>query len=509
MSAGKSKARLISCLVSWWMILLMFACSSPASITPTAVSYASPVLPGPISRVDTTIKVEPKLIDDYFPNPGMGWQDGIGTPDSLNMPESVMYPNRRQIGWLILNPAQGVYDWSALDKALQEATRDGKQLSFRVYTMVGERYGGHMIPDWVFAKGATLLPSSDEPDYSSCVYQDEWGKFVEELRKVYDGNPNIAFIDISGYGNFNEWSWQDAQTEWDVAWEEGYVNGAASSDLFETLDGQARRRLADMFIGGSYDEHRCRLATGETDFVAYSYEGFQETQLVMPYAGIVQSSQYVFQRRSDVGFRYDCLGKSGERVLEKVGSIISQVWRTAPVVLELCKPNEFDLDDAKMLLRMAHGSLVHDNDWRLGPEKLEELMRDAGYRYFLKEATLHAKDRTIEVQMNWQNLGYAPSYPKMGQEFQLYFYLMDAAGTMIHRQLVPVNIFQWLPARLPDTPPQVYPVSHTVQLPFVLSKGIYYAGVSIVDMRTGKPIDLAIDGKDPAGWYLLSPLEIE
>ena len=509
MLLGKSKNTWSSILVSLSLISLIAACGSPTAVTPTAVLHTRPVLPKPVSNEETTVKIEPVPSDKYFPNPGIGWQKGKETPVSLNVPESVVYAHRREIGWSVLNPAEDVYDWSALNQALEAATQAGKQFSFRVYTMIGERYGGHMIPDWVLEKGATLLPSSQEPDYSNCVYQEQWGKFVNELRRVYDGNPNIAFIDISGYGNFNEWSWDDAQTEWDDAWENGFLHGSLSPAQFETLDGQARRRLADMFIGGSNDAHRCRLANSETAVVQYAYEGFQKTQLVMPYAGIAQSSQYVLWRRSDVGFRYDCLGRGGERVLEKVGDVISQVWMRAPVVLELCKPEEFSLDDAKMLARKAHASLVHDNNWTLDSDTLKELIHDVGYRYFLKEATLRARDHILEVHMSWQNLGDAPNYPKMGQEFQLYLGLTDDAGTVIHKELVPVNIFSWLPAQHPEDDPPLYEVSHTMYLPFALSRGTYYAAVSIIDMRTGKPISLAFDGKDAAGWYLLSPLEIE
>src|SRR5215204_739447 len=327
-------------------ILIIFGASAcgaansetlPVAIT-TPVFGEPSVLPDPTKSTNVTrIKVQPELRDDYLPNPGIGWQIASATSSSLGFPESVAYANRRDIAWSILNPAEGVYNWSVLDELLLNATAERKQFSFRVYTMVGEGYGGHMIPNWVLEKGAIIL-SSGEPDYSSCVYQEEWGRFVNELSRFYDGNRNIAFIDISGYGNFNEWSWQDHQTEWDSAWEAGYLSDSVSADLFKTLDGQARRRLADMFIGGSFENHKCLLDNGETGLVNYSYSGFQKSQLIMPYAGIVQASQYVFSRRNDVGVRYDCLGRNGERLMEKIGDVISNVWTTAPIFFERGNP---------------------------------------------------------------------------------------------------------------------------------------------------------------------------
>ncbi len=122
------------------------------------------------------------------------------------------------------------------------------------------------------------------------------GSFVNALVERYDGNPNIAFIDISGYGDFNEWSWVD-QTEWDFSWEEHYNQGTASKYTFNTIDGQARRRLADMFIGGEFTDTFAERISNKPRYVNYKYAGFQKSQLVLPYAGMIQATQYVFTQR--------------------------------------------------------------------------------------------------------------------------------------------------------------------------------------------------------------------
>jgi hypothetical protein len=443
---------------------------------------------------------------DYLTNPGIGWQDGPEPFGFMYFPETVAYSNRREIGWSVLNPDPGTFEWLALDQQLEQAVQSGKQFSFRVYTYVGEDYDGHMFPEWVLDVGAVFLPSG-EPDYSNCTYQEQWGKFVDELGRVYDGNPNIAFIDISGYGNFNEWSWQDEQTEWDTRWEDDYVNGNASAVSFESLDGQARRRLADMFIGGSFQGHSCRTSNGDIIQVDYSYQGFQKTQLVMPYAGIVQSTQYVFTRKNDVGFRYDCLGREGERVLEKVGNEISRIWQKAPVVFELCKPDEVDIEDARLLLRTSHGSVVHNNNWKYSYEQLEDLMLKSGYRYFLKQAVLKVEDGQIILQMEWQNPGSAPNYPKMGQDFTLHFYLMNTMGEPKLDQAIQADISTWHPSN--DESVVYYVISETIPLPFTLKDGDYYAGVSILDTRTGLPINLAFGGRDRNGINILFPVTIK
>lgn len=265
--------------------------------------------------------ITPIVLTDFFTNPGIGFQ-AMQNLDHPALPETVRY-RRPQYAWKNQNPADGVYDWSAVDADLAAAIAQGQQFSFRIYTMRGEQFGGHQIPQWVIDRGARLL-NNGEPQYSNCIYQAEWARFVEALRQRYDGNPHLAYIDIAGYGNFNEWSWQNQTT-----WENDYMNPT-------TLDGMARKRLADTFIGGS-GTIQCKDAANNTTTVNYNYPGFQQTQLLMPYAGIQQSSRYVHARRTDVGLRHDCLGSPNHTndMLTKIGDLLADTWRSAPIAYEL------------------------------------------------------------------------------------------------------------------------------------------------------------------------------
>ncbi|MFH1999389.1 MAG: hypothetical protein ABIK28_06895, partial [Planctomycetota bacterium] len=195
---------------------------APTQVRHTPVPTQTPTeIPTPEVEVEMRSVV---LVADqeYYSNPGMGWQYRGGEyPTNKVVAETVAYAPRADISWKVLNPAEGVYDWSELDANLNYVVSQGKQFSFRVYTMRGEVYGGHQLPQWVIDKGARIFPDG-QVDYANCTYQQEWGKFVNKLIQRYDGNPNISFIDISGYGNFNEWSWQD-QTEWDQTWADAYA----------------------------------------------------------------------------------------------------------------------------------------------------------------------------------------------------------------------------------------------------------------------------------------------
>lgn len=389
-----------------------------------------------------TITVFPVPDNNYLENPGIGWQNTPGNLPYL-LPETLSYASRSDISWQILNPSQGTYFWDPLDTAIQQANTAGKLASFRVYTMKGESFGGHQVPQWVVDIDPTVIQATNgSPHYNNCTYQDTWSVFVEALRQRYDGDSRIAFIDISGYGNFSEWNWLNDQT----LWEDDYM-------IPETLDGMARNRLADMFIGGSNLTHSCENSAGLPENRNYAYTGFQSRQLLMPYAGTQQSSRYVAERRSDVGIRYDCLGRASSNFLNKIGDVVANTWATAPIVFEFCggfgaTPEIIDV--SRNFINVAHASIVHDN--LIEPRDalaIEELMRNVGYRYTLAEATYSGvitPGDNLNLSMQWQNIGTSPAYPRLGYDFRLEIYLLDSESNVVASALSAGDIASWMPA---------------------------------------------------------------
>ena len=456
------------------------------------------------------ITVKPVSIPSYLVNPGMGLQ----YDQTMSVPimgETVAYVPREDISWNILNPAEGVYDWYQLDYYLNQAIAQGKQFSFRVYTMRGEGYGGHRVPQWVLDKGANLFATGD-PNYHNCTYQNEWGKFVDALRLRYDGNLHIAFIDISGYGAFNEWNWNDAFTQWDNSWETAYANGTAGPSAMSTMDSQSWRRLMDIFAGGAFNSHHCVNKQGKVQTDNYSYTGFQDTQLVMPYAGIKQANQYMISKELDVGFRYDCLGSiGGSNIMEKLGDEIAQIWPLAPIVFEFCNPMDFS--SVEQLLKNSHASLVHSNKYVWDNQEIVmDFVMPIGYRYHLSEMTYLSEitvDTPWHVEMAWQNIGYAPSYPKMGQQFELHIFLSDLNGNYLANFQIETDISGWMPANSDASNPASNQVSLLIGLPQTITPGQYTISVSIIDQRTGLPINLAMEGRNSDRSYFIGKLIIE
>ena len=110
---------------------------STQAVQPTVQATQTPK-PNPTEQVHPTgdpegfeIRDIPILhFGDYISNPGMGWQYRGGTFPITIPAETVAYSRRSQISWNVLNPAEGIYDWSALDAQLQTAVSQGKQSGY-------------------------------------------------------------------------------------------------------------------------------------------------------------------------------------------------------------------------------------------------------------------------------------------------------------------------------------------------------------------------------------------
>ncbi|CAN5907572.1 DUF4832 domain-containing protein [soil metagenome] len=429
-------------------------------------------------------RTDPAVHDGYVANPGMGWQDARRADPRFDQTVEYLRPTE---GWAALNPAPGVYDWSIVDEALDGADERGNLLGLRIYTMRHPRSDGHKLPSWVLGAGATLIDG--EPDYSNGVYQDRWATFVEALRDRYDGDPRIAFIDISGYGNYNEWSWQD-QTEWDTDWR------APTS-----LDGQARRRLADLFLGGE-GTAEVRDADGNRSTVTYRYRGFRETQLLMPYAGIRQSLWYALARRPDVGWRFDCLGQIGAGQLRELGDDALERWRRAPVVFEFCSTVDWGgVDEA---VALTHPVLVHDNATAREAE-LPDLLASIGYRYVLERAQWPraiTPGGQFALTMWWRNDGTSLAYEALGVTPVLLAALFDADGRNVHTWTVDDTVGGWLPGS-----PTL--VDAALVVPDDVAGGDYDLRVMVGNDQSRRPLALPLRETTDAGWFHLGDVRID
>ena len=128
--------------------------------------------------------------------------------DYLDLNPAV-YPlvgSHRTFYWDELEPVKGQYDWWRIQNFIDAMTAQGKKASFGLSTYSGD-FGGLAVPAWYVAgnPGAFVTCNGTHkiPMYWNNNYINNYGDFVAALGQQFDGNPNVAWIQI-GTGLYGE-----------------------------------------------------------------------------------------------------------------------------------------------------------------------------------------------------------------------------------------------------------------------------------------------------------------
>lgn len=157
-------------------------------------------------------------------NPGMGWtfhfySNIIKNYGSKLEPSDTLddFPGLTviylRVPWAFLEPEEGKFNWWLFDTPSQRWIDKGKQIAIRVSCT--ESWLRYATPEWVKNAGAKGVnfnfgkgPAQDgalwEPDYLDSVFLKKLENFISAMAKRYDGNPNVAFIDIGSFGMWGE-----------------------------------------------------------------------------------------------------------------------------------------------------------------------------------------------------------------------------------------------------------------------------------------------------------------
>ena len=170
-------------------------------------------------KIPKLIVLQPKLTQKAVVNPGKGWVSyGSVAKQPQKVLELISLGYKRYI-WGEIEPKEGEYNWSIIDNDIKEWAAVGKKFSFGIMCANTHSKEFWTTPKWVFDAGAkyetfnlnspklvtTGIPGLKlVPVFDDSVYLQKLKVFVNALAKRYDGNPDIAFIDIRSYGNWGE-----------------------------------------------------------------------------------------------------------------------------------------------------------------------------------------------------------------------------------------------------------------------------------------------------------------
>jgi hypothetical protein len=118
-----------------------------------------------------------------------------------------------RIPWAWVEPQEGEYRWSVLDTPLRRYADVGLPAGIRI--SCSESWTEYGTPEWVRlagAKGYRFRPGQGiredgpfwEPDYDDPVFLAKLETFIKALALRYDGNPDVAFVDVGSFGVWGE-----------------------------------------------------------------------------------------------------------------------------------------------------------------------------------------------------------------------------------------------------------------------------------------------------------------
>jgi len=170
------------------------------------------------------VVVRPVDTGEALVNPGMGWtlhfySNMIRNYGSKLEPWDTLddWPGLSvvylRVPWSFLEPKEGEFNWSLFDTPAQRWIAKGKKIAIRV--SCSESWMRYATPQWVqdagakgiefeFGKGPRPGGPLWDPDYLDPVFLQKLENFLAAMARRYDGNPNVAFIDVGSFGMWGE-----------------------------------------------------------------------------------------------------------------------------------------------------------------------------------------------------------------------------------------------------------------------------------------------------------------
>lgn len=437
---------------------------------------------------------EPKVSDALLTNPGIGFIAAPGLmdiePDSVrdnrgkavdpyrftldsktwNHPDSgVFYCGGR---WKDVEIADGVYDWSDLDRKLETAAQMGCTAVVRIAPYALAEHED--IPAWLRQRWP------DEPEFpfwridpNTTDYPRLWARLIREFARRYDGHPVISSVDMAIVG----------------AWGEGGGTEFMEYDAMKTI-------------------------------IRAYVDGFRHTPL-QSLLHDPRSLQCIRDCRAKVGFRVDCLGDMGGFHGERWSHMLDfypenienfkmgDAWRDAPVVFEACwHMNDWylqgwDIDyiiDESLKWHISSynskGTTVPE-EWR---ESVERWVRRMGYRFEILQLAWQSEGTAGElwdVEMLVLNTGVAPCYHNYAPVIRL------RGAERVADIPLDEDIRMWMPD-------EEHFSNWSIRLPEELEAGEYEV---LLGFPTGLPqrpaLMLAIENEQVDGFYRMGHVRVK
>lgn len=333
-----------------------------------------------------------------------------------------------RFSWAGMNPADGQYNWSLLDKEYQTAIDNKQGLSFGIMTqylggsgaegVVRFENGASAYPQWLHNQMKTeavkpLLSGGDwVPVYNSNFYLNAFEKFTKAM---YDhinttSHKGVLFkhatnsIDIRGYGDFGEWhNWP-------------YGPDAPSKPTTTTL-----KKIVDIHKNGIPDIRLAAMISGVSTVDVHS-----ATNAEVAYYLLTQSNQ-----AGEFGIRRDNWGATEVWYNDNIYAtntarynnvlirdLINNKWTKAPITGEPCCNSGYAALPGQVT-KYHVNSFGNGNYGSVSNNNIVNASRLAGPRLSIASGTVTPGTGILSVTLNWSISGAASIYKDWNVIYEL------------------------------------------------------------------------------------------
>ncbi|MDO5581765.1 MAG: DUF4832 domain-containing protein [Planctomycetia bacterium] len=355
---------------------------------------------------------KPQITREALINPGMGWMyyqysSRLWAYGGLQKPGDTLdwFPGCSTIyfrlPWCYLEPEEGKFRWDLIDTWAQPWIQKGKKIAFRV--MASDPRTVYTTPKWVRDAGAkgidypwskTDLGSTEtmlwEPRFDDPVFLKKLDNFLAAFARRYNGNPNVAFIDIGSFGIYGE----------------GHTGRSSKLNQEET------NRICKIHI----DLHKKHFP----DTLLCISDDIAGEERRKDHAEIID---YAFSQ--GITLRDDSIlcgvGPKNEWFSQ---GLAKQFWPTLPVIVEhghyirRVYKKQWTPERLIQAVEDYHASYLSIHDW---PEPylknhraiIDKINLRLGYRLELREADFPKSVKLgeeVRIKTKWANVGVAPCY---------------------------------------------------------------------------------------------------
>ncbi len=308
------------------------------------------------------------------------------------------------------------FDWTPLEKLLNDIANRGHQAVFRIFLEYPNRK--EVIPTFLLRDGLKVhtytnsntqpLPPSlvETPDYEDPNLRKSLRNFIAVLGRKYDGDPRIGFITAGLLGTWGEW------------------HTYPRNDLFASREVQ--REVMDAY------EAAFRTTPVLLRYPAGEGNRRQEPNADRPFGYHDDSFAWATLdtgRKADSWFYMSVLKASGPAALAK--------WKTQPIGGEIRPeawgrvfdpiPGDDRIQDFQTCVEATHASWLMDSGLFRKEQSRDRLanatnaVRRMGYEFHARAITLSpVTGQQVEVKLEIENRGVAPFYYDWKSEYALF-----------------------------------------------------------------------------------------